>query len=136
MHHQRRIFTSKPTVLQQVQRQMSDSALMHSNAQLQDTKAECITEYNLPTNSKFLLALCNLLREVPVTWQKQPCQLVESLCTEKTGLLLPELSSHTILCSALQHTFCVFLPSQVLSSNFYVHPSRGRPFSGQTGNTR
>lgn len=46
---------------------MSDSALMHSNAQLQDTKAECITEYNLPTNSKFLLILCSLLREVPVT---------------------------------------------------------------------
>lgn len=37
----------------QVQRQMNDTALMDSSVQPQDTKAGCITEYNLPT-SKFL----------------------------------------------------------------------------------
>lgn len=29
-------------------------ALMHSNALVQDTKAEYISEYNLPATSKFL----------------------------------------------------------------------------------
>lgn len=37
-----------------VQRQMSDSAPMHGHVQPRDTKAECITEYSLPTTSRFL----------------------------------------------------------------------------------
>lgn len=35
------------------------------------------------------------LERSQLLWQKQLCQLVESLCTERTGLLLPQLSSHT-----------------------------------------
>lgn len=34
--------------------EMSDSELRHSKVQLQDTKAECITEHNLPATNKFL----------------------------------------------------------------------------------
>lgn len=52
MHHQRRILTAKPTAHQD--RFRGRQVTLHNNVQPQDTKAECITEYTLPTTSKLL----------------------------------------------------------------------------------
>lgn len=82
----------------QVQRQMSDPALMHSHVQLHQGD-KCITEHNnqrVPCSHSVIY-----LEKSQFLWQEQPCQLVESLCTERTGLLLPELSSHAKLFPAM-----------------------------------
>lgn len=115
----------------QVQRQMSDSAVMHSSIQPQDTKAECITECNLPTTSKLHSVVD--LEKSQLLWQKQPCQLVESLCTERTGLLLPELSSHTKFLPVLPCN-THFAPSSFPKcslATFMCIPPEGGPFQAK-----
>lgn len=108
----------------QVQRQMSDPALMHSHVQLHQGD-NCITEHNnqrVPC-SYFVL----YLEKSQFLWQEQPCQLVESHCTERTGLLLPELSSHAKLFPAMPFS-THFVSSECSPATFMCTPPVGGPF--------
>lgn len=73
------------------------------------------------------------LEKSQLLWQKQPCQLVENLCTERTDLLLPELSSHAKFFPALpwNSQFVSSSSPKCSPASFMCIPPEGGPFQAK-----